>query len=74
MNQKDIDIYNDIQVVLRGILVAIIAAQPDIDKVKLASALQALSTNQAISPFAQSMLLNLAELPDFLSTLQNQQH
>ena len=74
MNQQELNIYNDIQEVLRGILTAFIIAQPNIDKVKLATSLQAFSSNKNISPFAQTMLLNLAELPDFLSKAENHQH
>lgn len=74
MTQNELNIYNDIQEVLRGLMSAIIAAQPSLDKAKLAIALQSASTHPNISPFAQTMLLNLAELPDFLSKSQNQQH
>lgn len=75
MTENDINILNTTQEVFRGLLVAIMASNKNpLDIEMLASTLQAFSSNENLSPMARKMLLNLAEFPQHIHSINNPPH
>lgn len=73
MNQEQIDVLNVTQEVLRGVVVAFMALQPE--KTSALSAMLAASADHPqISPMAQTMLQDLARGPAMFEALTQREH
>lgn len=73
MDKEQAEVLNIIQEVLRGVVVATGALQPDRIG-EMSAILAAFATQQSINPTSRAMLLDLAQGPGMLAKASQQSH